>query len=449
MQLPRTPVVVALVALLLLARGGTPAAAACTPLTGPLVATASVAFCPGVYPLPDRQGRGAIVVGADDITLDGNGLTLDGGDGRGYGIALDGHTGVTIANFTIRHYYDAIRVANAAGIRIVNDILSDNGGPEEDLYDVNRPLAGEYGGGILLVNVANSMVYRTTASGGNVGVDLYASDGNTIAEGHFSDNHGWGIRLYQSSGNILTANEAERVGGCRGDNCDARDSAGILLVHASNRNEVTGNRIRYGGDGFYIGNGAPGSLPSDDNVVTGNDGSFAVHNAFEATFSRNTFANNVASNSRYGFWLGYSHDTAVRGNVVAGNAVDGINWDRGYNWDIGGNKVTGNGGAGIAFTDADPRNRGGRVAENTLGGNGDNLSVGGGVGVAATRNNLLCAYAGRTCRYNAVSAGAPVDATGNWWGTAVTADARQFKVSGPVAVGSPLPAPVGPPAPAP
>ena len=60
-------------------------------------------------------------------------------------------------------------------------------------------------------------------------------------------------------------------------------------------------------------------------MITRNDGSYSPNNAFEAGFSSgNVFANNVANYSNYGFWLGYSTDSAVRGNEIRANRFDGI-----------------------------------------------------------------------------------------------------------------------------
>jgi parallel beta-helix repeat protein len=56
------------------------------------------------------------------------------------------------------------------------------------------------------------------------------------------------------------------------------------------------------------------------NLIAFNDGSHSPHNAFESTFSaRNRFFGNLASNSRYGFWCGYSHHNKLIGNGIEGD----------------------------------------------------------------------------------------------------------------------------------
>ncbi|MCH8188970.1 MAG: cell division protein ZapE, partial [Proteobacteria bacterium] len=122
-----------------------------------------------------------------------------------------------------------------------------------------------------------------------------------------------------------------------------------LLVNASHRNRIIGNSFRRSGDGFFIGN--EHGCPSNDNLVQGNDGSFAGANAFEATFSSgNRFIDNIASGSNYGFWLGYSHTgTVVRGNTIRANNTNGIEIEHGQHNVIEGNEILGNGGKGIVL----------------------------------------------------------------------------------------------------
>jgi len=73
-----------------------------------------------------------------------------------------------------------------------------------------------------------------------------------------------------------------------------------------------------GWDGLFIWAGQStmdtGAGGVNDNLVYGNDFSFAPANAMEATFSRNTLVNNRCDDSDYGLWAGYSYDTVILGN---------------------------------------------------------------------------------------------------------------------------------------
>lgn len=442
-------------------------AALCTPLTDNYHVTATVTFCGGSASFQDREAKGVIIIDANSvtngpITVDGGGMTLGGKNSAGYGIRVSGvnpggttQNVVKITNFTISKYYDAIRIDNSTGITVQNVAVSNNGGVAQQNYDIHRGLAQEYGGGILLSNGTGYSIFdRVVGSGENVGIDLYNSTNNTITNSDFSDNYGWGIRLSGSSGNTIGGgpgtkegtfnNLANRVAGCRGRNCSARDTAGVLLVDGSNDNIISYNKVQYGGDGVFLGNGAPNSTSSDRNIFSYNDGSYAIHNAFEATFSSNTFTNNIASNSAYGFWLGYSYNTTVTNNTIQNNGTDGLNWDMVNKGQGGvgggtvtGNRITGNGRYGLAFTHSEAGTSvvgsTQQIMYNSLAGNADNLYVSGITGVAASHNNLVCGYAGKTCQYNAYSTGVGVDASSNYW------DPATFKVFGPITTSSPLP----------
>jgi parallel beta-helix repeat protein len=133
------------------------------------------------------------------------------------------------------------------------------------------------------------------------------------------------------------------------------DSAGLLLVYASSNNQILNNSFQHSGDGFFSGN--ENGCPSDNNLIQGNNGSYAGANAFEATFeSGNQFIGNIADFSNYGFWLGYSHDgNLISSNSIRNNNVNGIEIDHGQHNTIVGNDITGNGGSGIVLdTDGQP-----------------------------------------------------------------------------------------------
>ena len=195
----------------------------CTELTNNMVITQDTTFCAKPYRFPDKESDGVIIIGAHNIEVDGNGLTLDGMNKSGYGVYLNGYSGVTLRNFNIKRYYYAIRVENASNILVENNNVSSNQGTSEWFYDINLPLSSAYGGGILVNLTTNSTFNSNTGSGQNVGIDMYQSSGNKITNSNFSNNFGWGIRLYASTSNIVASNQANHVKG-------AWDTAGILLV---------------------------------------------------------------------------------------------------------------------------------------------------------------------------------------------------------------------------
>lgn len=330
--------------------GATPQAHAGTVIpTNGMVITEDTTFEPGTYNLPN-----GVSIGASGIILDMNGAVLQGTGFANYGVTCIGFDAVTIQNGVLKEYYYGMRVENGSSIEIRDNDLSDNWVDPNSLeapapfLNINvGPNLGDttnLGGGLFLCNISASVVAGNTMRDQENGVDLYFVTGSTIADNDCSNNTGWGIHLHGSSENIVTSNIA--------DHCTRPglgDSAGVLVVMASNNNEFLNNSFQFGGDGFFIGN--EHGCPSNDNLVQGNDGSNAGANAFEATFSAgNQFIDNIANGSNYGFWLGYSHSgNVIRGNEIRANNVNGIEIEHGQDNIIEDNVIVGNGGKAIVL----------------------------------------------------------------------------------------------------
>ena len=318
------------------------------PVDGMLI-TEDTTFVPGTYALPT-----GVKIGAAGITLDMNGATLDGVDFGGFGVNLNGFDDVTIRNGTLRGYFYGAIVRNCARPTVTACDLSDNWvdpealGDDAPFLDINAPADLDdrvnLGGGLLMVNVTEATVTANAAERAANGIDAYETSLSLIADNACSDNKGWGIHLNASTDNVIARNVADHC-----TRAGLGDSAGVLLVNGSHRNEIIDNQFRHSGDGFFIGN--EHGCPSNDNLVQGNDGSFAGANAFEATFSSgNRFIANRADGARYGFWLGYSHtDNAIVDNSIRANEVAGIEIEHGQGNEIRGNTIVGNGGAGIVL----------------------------------------------------------------------------------------------------
>lgn len=318
------------------------------PMDGQVFVTNAV-FAPGIYYLSN-----GVSIGASGVTLDMNGATLVGTNFNAYGVTSVGHDNVIIRNGTIRGYYYGVRIESGTNVQVLNNNLSSNWVDPDSLtanppgLDINAsPSLGDrvnLGGGLFLLNAMGAIVSSNTMRYGENGMDLYNVTSSTINNNNASDNTGWGVHLYASSSNIVLNNVADRC-----TRINLNDSAGFLLVYASSNNQVLSNSFQYGGDGFFIGN--ENGCPSDNNLVQGNNGSYAGANAFEATFSSgNQFIGNIANFSSYGFWLGYSHDgNVIRSNSIRANNVSGIEIEHGQRNTIEDNDIVGNGGSGIVL----------------------------------------------------------------------------------------------------
>lgn len=102
------------------------------------------------------------------------------------------------------------------------------------------------------------------------------------------------------------------------------------------------NDFRRSGDGFFLSGHRGVVRPSNGNLVVRNDASGSPHNAFEATFSTgNIFVDNRADSSGYGFWLGYSTATLVRGSTLVGSREAAIAIEHGSDNELSRNVIVG------------------------------------------------------------------------------------------------------------
>ena len=303
-------------------------------------------FQPSRYPgLEARASSGTVIeICTDGVTLDLSGVVLDGERNDGVGIWVHDCRDVTIANGILIGFHYGIRAENVSSLNINDCVVSDNANPRDAgwLPDIEAPVEEGFGGGIYLRGVRNSVIENNQTGNNFNGISLIRSDHNVISGNHSSYCGNVGIYLLKSSHNEVSNNQAEhciRYTDCFW--CDTADSAGILLEDGSSHNRISGNNLRYSGDGFFI-RGHHGE-PSNDNFIARNDASYSPNNAFEAVFcSGNVFEDNIANFSNYGFWLGYSTNSTVRGNEVRANRFDGIAIEHGQENVIEGNRIEGN-----------------------------------------------------------------------------------------------------------
>ncbi len=297
---------------------------------------------------PDRYSASgsapAFEVATDGVTLELTGCVVDGSDFTGVGIHVHDCADVTIRGGVIRGFYQGVRAENVRNLRIEDCVVSDNHSPRDVgwLPDTHEPNEEGYGGGIYLLNASDSTISRCLVTGNFNGVDLVRCSRVTVNETDASHCSNVGIHLLSSSHCTIEK--------CRAEHCirftnrfwnDTADSAGILIEEYSHHNRIIDNIFRYSGDGLFIR--ANNRHSSDHNYIARNDGSNSPNNAFEAVFSSgNIFEDNIAGGSNYGFWLGYSRQTVVRGNRIRYNRMDGIAIEHGSDNLIERNVISGN-----------------------------------------------------------------------------------------------------------
>lgn len=439
----------------------------------------NVTYAPGVTYAQDPGNDGVLIVNADNIVIDGGGRVLESSvgpllsDRSGYGIRLNGRRNVTIRNFKIRGFRYGIYATNSSHITVEDCDLSHNYNDAEVANwgknagwrsTAGRPSPPErgwlyhgdalaLGGGLKFEGVTDSVIQRTSATHQAIGLYLETSDRNQIIACQASTVTAWGLYMFNSKYNTITRNRFSNV--WRDGNMDA---AGMLMEYHSDHNSVTLNELRDSSDGYFARNnvgepdlarGHPLPETNNFNYVAYNDGSGAAANAFEATFSSgNVFVGNVASDSRYGFWLGFSESVILRSNLVRNNSEDGIAIEHGRNSLIEDNQISGNAGAGLHLWGerANFRSEGYTVQANQVAGNNVGFRLRDAHGNVFTHNdftnnqsavlfsadqtgsadntltqNDFSVPAGRHAVVNEMAAGWNVLAAYNWWG--VTNDA--------------------------
>ncbi len=326
-----------------------------------MVITRSVLVTPKTYQFP--RGTPPIVIRGDNITVDFRGAVLEGISpdsapdlATDTAIVIDGGNSVRIENARIRGYKVGILARRTRGLVLAGNDVSDNWKPRlfsliehESLVDwlsfhhnENREWL-RFGAAIYLEDADSTQLRGNVALRGMNGVLLVRSHDVTIRDNDVSFNSGLGIGLYRSSDNTIVHNRLDY--NVRGYShrfyTRGQDSADLLLFEQSCRNIVAYNSLTHGGDGVFLWAGQTtmdsGTGGANDNLVYGNDVSYATANGVEITFSRNRVVANRARGSEYGVWGGYSFETEISDNDFTGNRT-GIAIEHGQDNMIIGNR---------------------------------------------------------------------------------------------------------------
>ena len=387
--------------------------------------TRSETISPRSYSLPGREvdaKQAAVTIRGNGITVDFQGAVLRGSlastepDARpGVGLRVEG-TNVTIKNARIHGFKVALWAKGVKGLKLVDCDLSYNWRQrlkstreKEDLSDwmsYHQNERGEwlrYGAAAYLEDCDGYEIKRLRVTGGQNGVMLTRCNGGLIWNSDLRYNSSLGVGMYRSSNNRVMHNRIDYCvrGYSHGVYNRGQDSAGILVYEQSSKNLFAYNSVTHGGDGFFLWAGQStmdtGQGGCNDNVLYGNDFSYATTNGVEATFSRNIIANNRMEDCWYGLWGGYSFDTLIAGNHFAGNG-DAIAIEHGQNIRIFDNRMFGDETALHIWQNAeqdpswgypkkrDTRSQGYAIEGNTISANKTELEVRDTSGLVAKEN---------------------------------------------------------------
>lgn len=260
-----------------------------------------------VNDLTDCPNNG-VLIGADDITLDLNGHTIDGdgqpfescseGDFCDVGVGNDGHRGVRLMNGSVTEFAVGVFIFAANRNRVVSISSSANA-----FF------------GFVLAESGRSVI-RNSSGNDNIppegdGLGLFGSHRTRVVGNTFKRN-GLGIHLSDSTNNLFRGNLIART----------EDGPGMLVE--ADRNEMRGNVCRRNGICILVARGNGNVVAR--NRVHGDEDGIAVENGHGNLL----IGNRIVETRKSGIYLGLIHPpiggggNIVRNNVVIGSGGEGF-----------------------------------------------------------------------------------------------------------------------------
>ncbi|MES1217595.1 MAG: right-handed parallel beta-helix repeat-containing protein [Bacteroidota bacterium] len=304
----------------------------------------------GIYQLnaDNNLEKSIILIQGDNITVDFNNVILKGSktssdpDGfKGVGIMILDSKNVTIKNLKAKGYKVALLARNVEGLVLENCDFSYNyrqhlssTQEKENISDWMSYHHNEkdewlrYGAAMYLRNCNSATIRNCRVTGGQNALMMMECNDGMIYNNDFSFNSGIGIGMYRCSRNKVMYNKINfNVRGySHGVYNRGQDSAGILVYEQSNSNFFYKNSATHSGDGFFLWAGQTtmdnGQGGCNDNVIMGNNFSYAPANGVETTFSRNIIDDNRLFECDYGIWGGYSYESNISNNKFKDNRID-------------------------------------------------------------------------------------------------------------------------------
>ncbi len=256
--------------------------------------------------LKNCPGNG-LVIGADNLTLDLGGHTIDGTGTLGtVGILIDGHHGVTVTRGKLKEFDVGVGLGHGADRNRLDHIV----------------VTASVRDGIDVFESHDNVVSHVTSSGnGASGMIVVVADRNRFVDSTFADNPVAGILLAQeSNGNRVTGNvvTGSGRGGHRIDLGDDNLIAGNRLDGNVNGISFYGNRTQ------IVDNLITHTIGCDDGCGAGIDGSGGSGNLIERNRVIGTRLEGIRLNEFQAVGGIPVTGNVVRNNLVHDAGTDGI-----------------------------------------------------------------------------------------------------------------------------
>ena len=245
-------------------------------ITGRTVITQScLVEIPPASVIADRNGDGALILAADNITIRFKlGAILRGAAPdqpwdrlEGTGIRINGHQRVVVQNAQVHGFKNGLVATAADRLIISGGDFSDNyrqhlksTAAAEDGADWLFPhhndekkWRDEYGSAVCVESSTNIIIHNIRVRRGQNGIILDRVEAAAVYDNDCSFLSGWGLALWRSSRNVVSRNAFDFCvrGHVEGVYNRGQDSAGILCFEQSSDNVFAENSATHGGDGFF------------------------------------------------------------------------------------------------------------------------------------------------------------------------------------------------------
>jgi parallel beta-helix repeat protein len=317
------------------------------------------------HDLLDCPGDG-LVVGANGITINLNGKTIDGVS-IGAGVVNNGFDRVTIRNGKIQGFNYGVWLRPETKRNIVTGLTittSEYAGVQLTNADWNNRITRnviefQAGEGVALAEgssgnvVADNKICTNEANG----VYLLGSSGNRIVRNKIMGNSDRNLRLDKSHKNRVLRNTFARGG-----------DAAVELTD-SDRNVLARNKVSTSGDAGFVLTRSHGNRLLANTATSSSDAGAFLQYSNGNTLRKNAFFGNPA-----GIDLAHAHGNIIESNAANANMGNGINLEDSNGNRIRSNIANGNDGAGIyivgeAAEPDEPHLRGNVVIANRVSGN--------------------------------------------------------------------------------
>jgi len=270
-----------------------------------------------------------IVIGADNIVLNGNGHAIDG-QGVGSGVLVLDQTGVTIKNLRVSDFSIGVSLGFANENTVTrNEFFDNNRGVRLGVSSSNKINQNRFENNFLAIRVLfdsneNRVSLNKVSGNGSNAISLLSSNGNVLIRNQVSDNPTHAVTLFQSSGNTV-----------KGNTVSGGDGHGFLVLSSSG-NRFIGNRsVENLWDGFSLDASTGNEFLENTAERNGMHG-FEVTEPAGASKSNALVNNSATDNAGYGYLDTSSGGTGDSGtdntyernrcsnNVLGGSSPGGL-----------------------------------------------------------------------------------------------------------------------------